>query len=703
MVLFLLCYYPNSIVAENPSDSPQKNKSLPTKIEAIRRDTTFKHEDIAYQGKDTIIHKRDSIYRRALAIYEASSVKITNEALRAYTSPMTIATLLQETNEGYPLMLTDQGYGRESFVMTNRISEPLAATFLEGVLPLNDPLTGNSNLNYFPLEIASLTSIVHGGVLTSADHGSSEVVQFSLERFRAPLPYSRFHYTQELGDALSNFEGLFSINPLAPLNITLAVYHRSSGRAQSNLDLSFDPRVDSWWVRGQSSYETKAVNAILFMLYSTSFSGLNGGIVSHDSVTDIFDPQLATVKDPSPYDHKTRLDILTQIGLSLFSEKERTLLSGYATTTTRRILGRDSATPVNAQDLVTAQRYGFSLLQPAELRIGEFLTRATVRGDASFLVRKNPSNDSLNVSETRLSAMASDSLSLAGIFGVSISGYLRGTLSKLSIGGITQPDIFLPNFGIEASTKLTEAIRLTAQVTYARDRADLSPSPLATYELKNIGAFANLNVPLGKREMLSLNFGYLDRHEPEGVFLRPVSGDSIFIPQFSSRDLHTSSIRGNLDLWFSYFRYSLQALYFPKTIPNVSYTSNNVLKSDLKNRIQSSMGFYYENEIAEGNLRISVGSRVRYMSFLSPSLSYDPYSDYYIYNGLPERGGSALNDSRLSTPKYILDILVSSVIDQRATVNVSLLNILSTSYYNVGIYPRGGFQFRLDVTWAFLD
>jgi hypothetical protein len=115
------------------------------------------------------------------------------------------------------------------------------------------------------------------------------------------------------------------------------------------------------------------------------------------------------------------------------------------------------------------------------------------------------------------------------------------------------------------------------------------------------------------------------------------------------------------------------------------------------------MGLYYENEIAEGNLRMSFGVRMRYMNTLSPSLTYDPFSDYYVYRGLDPRGQAVLIDSRLTQPKYILDILVSTVVDQRATLNVSFLNLLSTPYYNVGIYPRGGFQFRLDVTWAFLD
>jgi len=673
----------------------------------------FKHEDIAFQGHDTVIHKKDSIYRRALAQFDASSITITNEAVRAYSSPVTFSHLVQEMNGAFPLIQTDEDYGRESFEVTNRTSEPIAASFLEGVLPLNDPITGNTALNYFPLEIASLTSINNGGILSGADHGSSDVVDFSLEKFRAPVPYSRFHYTQELSNDFANFEGLFSINPTEPLNIALAVYHRVAGTSanpytgQSASNFTFNPLIGEWWVRGQSTYDTKVFHALLFTLYTSAFSGLNGGILARDSTTDIFDPQLSTIKDPFPLDHRTRFDVLGQIGLSLFSDKERTLLSAYGTTAAREMLGLDPEFPAYWQPLATGQRYGLSLLQPAELQIGSFITRATIRGDAQYLARQSSNLYFLpNISETRVSALGSDSISVAALFGISISGYFRETLSTLSLSDTTVPTQLLTNFGLEASAKLTEALKFTAQLSFARDRASLSPTPTALYDIKNIGAFVNMNVPFGGRERFSLAVGYLDRHEPEGVYLQSHSGDSIVKPVFSSTDIHSGSIRANMDLWFSYFRYQLYTTFFPGTVPLAPYTTNPALTSNLNQRIQTSTGIYYENEIAEGNLRMSFGLRVRYMNTLAPSLTYDPFSDYYVYRGLPVRAdatNSQLNDPRLFQPKYIFDILVSTTIDQRATVNASFLNLLGTPYYNVGIYPRGSFQFRLDVTWAFLD
>ena len=709
---FLLLFLAANSFAQPRTDSLLKKDTIVKKKDVEKKDTVFKHEDIANQGHDTVIHIKDSIYRRALAVFDASRITVTNEAVRAYSSPMTFSALLQETNGGYPLMQTDVGYGRESFEFTNRTSEPLASSFLEGVLPLNDPITGNTDLNYFPLEIAGVVSIENGGMLSGADHASSDVANFSLEKFRAPIPYSRFHYSYPLagGNELANFEGLFSINPSEPLNIALGVYHRTAGTvsAQGTIsapgDLTFDPYVEQWWVRGQGTYETKKINALLFLLYTSAVSGLNGGIVSGDSTTDIFDPQLGTVRDPSPYDHRTRFDVLAQLGLSLFSENERTLLSAYATTSARQVLGRDSTFPAYAYDLLTAQRYGISLSQPASLQLGDLITRATVRGDGQYLRRSGFGSAVPSITETRLSALGTDSISLSRSFGISLSGYFRETVSNLSVAGLSEPALLLTNFGLEASAKLTEALKVTAQATISKDRASLSPSPTSTYNLRNIGAYVNMNVKFGARERFALAVGYLDRHEPEGVFLQSVDGsDTVVKPVFSSQDIHSSSIRANMDMWFSYFRYSLQATFFPTTVPLSQYIVNPALQSNLTKRIQSATGFYYENEIAEGNLRVSLGIRARYMNTLSPSLTYDPFSDYYIYRGLNARGQAALNDSRLTAATTIFDFIASGTIDQRATVNISLLNLLGTPYYNVAIYPRDGFVFRLDVTWAFLD
>jgi hypothetical protein len=659
---------------------------------------------------DTIRH-RDSVhtpivkaFRRPLSITSGPNTTITNEAVRYYGSPQTLPALIEESVTGTGLLLDDQGYGREAFLSTSRYNEPFVATFINAVLPLNDPITGNSILNYYPVELASNIELMHGGEFGSLDHGSSDAVNLKLETFRTPIAYSRFHFTQELSHSLSNFEGLFSFNTSEATNFVFSIYRRGSGNALSASTLNLNPRTDDWWIRTQANYDTKSVHALFFLLYTSAFSGINGGTFKVDSATNVFDEQLAPVKYSQSYDHRTRLDLLAQSAFSLLSEKDPTQLAAFATVSARSLHIGDTNFPPMTPALRNGDRFGFSFIQPAAVSLGEFSTRAQARADAQVLSRTTPDSVQTDFIEKRYSALVSDSIALGGAYGISANGFFRWTVSQLTLDKLSQPNLALTNFGLEGSARLSRILTVTANLNYARDRAVQSPDPTATYELKNFGAFASLAIPLGKFDSISIVAGLLDRTEPEGIVLKPLdANDSLLSPTFSSAAIHTRGINGSLQLWFDKFRLSAQAEYLPSIHPVSTYANLSVLQSDLNKRIFGAAGFYYENDIAEGNLRLSLGARVRYYNSLTPALTYDPASDYYVYRGLPRFAIDILNDWRLTTPAYPIDILASALIDQRAQINVQFLNILGTPYFNTMIYPREGFTFRLDVTWAFLD
>ncbi len=664
------------------------------------------------QKKDSVVVK-DSLHlqtkttgewHRPLALFSGATATITTDARQYYGSPMTVAQIMEEAGIGLPLLLRDQSYGRETFLMTNRSGEPLVSMSLDGILPLNDPVTGTALLNYFPLENFAAIRVSANGAMNYNDLSSSDAVELTPERLRAPIPYSRLHYSQELSNSLSNFEGLFSYNPSQPVNLTFGIYHRAAGKSRNQIvDINtFNPRVDNWSLLSQTTYESPKIEATLWMLYTTAFSGVNGGVVAKDTTTDIFDERLAQTATANSYDHRTRFDALGEMSLPLLSEKEQTKLAGFATIAARRIFANDSAFALYANPLSTADRLGIALIQPLGFDLGSFQTRALLRGDLQYLTKKTGC-DCADLSETRISGYGSDSLSIGGDFGISLAGYLRATLSRLSVGGTKVPEQFFTNFGVDASMKLTSALQLTGLVNYARDRATLSPTPTETYEIKNLGGFLNLNVGLGKHDSLSARIGVLDRREPEGVVIPPTDSTEIARPYFSALEVHTSSISGRFDLWLNKFRFSANANYFPSFTPLSRYTNTDALRADLASRINGSFGVYYENEIAEGNLRLSLGGRVRYINHLSPTIGYDGASDYYVYRGIESFGTLPLHDDRLATSKFLFDVLVSAEIDRRAQLSVKLLNILSQNYYTVSLYPRSGLQFVLDVSWAFLD
>ena len=675
------------------------------------------------------------LWRRPQVGRNGPDLYYTGEVLRYYGSPVTVANLFEESGGPYPLELGEESYGRESFQMTPRTSEGLSSSLIDGVLPMNSILTGNTFTNYYGLDAfsdISLNSGAGGLATTGVDYAGSDVARFSIERFRAPVPYSRIHYTQDLARSTSNFDGLFSINATQAINFAFAIGRHASGSAPQAFDLSFNPRTDLWNVRTQMSVtkylgtlpsdstvtqhkidsimatpaaRKKTLDLLVWGQYTTAFSGLNGGIDAHDSV-DIFDPQQATTFDDSTSDHRVRMDALAELELPLLADA-RTKLSGYASYESRRILTREEFFPSFIPDVSVGTRVGLSLNQPLTLAIGDFLTRADFQGDIQRVRKDSVFTFVPPVSDTRFSATFSDSLALRTAFRIALFGFLRTVQSNLSIGGGPVSSAVLPSIGLSGSIGITDALSFSASYHYAKDRAALSPSPEKTYQLQNIGGWVDLRLHLSHKDSIAIHAGVLDRIEPEGV-VYDLTADSINLhPIFSNASIHTQSANIAIDAYFNHIHFATSATYFPSTTPVSPYTLIPSLQSDLSQRLFGFAGLYFENETSEGNLRIVAGPRLRFFSKLNTQLTYDPAADYYVYRGYAaEAFGSSivpLQDASVNTPKYLIDFLVSMEIDRRAQLSASFLNILSTPYYNVGIYPRPGFHWRLDVTWAFLD
>ncbi len=677
------------------------------------------------------------LWRRPQVERHGGDLFFTNEAERYYGSPNTLPELLEESGGPFPLVLSDEGYGRESFVMTSRTSEDISSTLTDGVLPMNSLLNGVTLADYYPLDDFSsidLNSAAEGAARGGTDFAVSDMVNFTIERFRAPVPYSRIHYTQDLSHDNSNFDGVFSINASEATNFAFGIHRHASGSTPVPYDLTFNPRTDVWSVRGQMSVDhylakvpqdstmtpakldsffatpvaqAKTLDFLLWGQYTTAFSGLNGGVSAIDS-NDEFNQVSAQVHDINTFDHRVRADGLAELQIPLLAE-QRTKLAGFYSYESRRILSPDSAFPTFIQSVAVGTRLGASLDQPLTLSIGDFLTSAHLQGTADRSTRDPIYIGTAPQTESRLSATVSDSLALKTALRVSLFGFARTVESNLSISDGPISAAVLPSAGLSGSIGLTNAISFSASYNYAKDRAVLSPSPTTTYQLRNLGAWFDARFPFASEDSLALHAGFLDRHEPEGIIYTVPNDTFRTAPSFSGADMHSQSYTLAADAYLGRFHFSTSVTYFPKTVPNSAYTLTPSLDSSLPNRFFGFAGIYYENAPAEGNLRFAVGPRVRYYSTLDPQLSYDPASDYFVYRGLSytelPSGIVPLGtiDPRLFAPQAAFDIILTAEVDRRAQVNMEFLNILGAPYYNVSLYPRDGFHWRLDVTWAFLD
>ncbi len=677
-------------------------------------------------------------WRRPQVERDGGNLFYSNEAIRYYSSQNTLPELFEESGGPYPLVQSDEGYGRESFVMTSRTSEDIASTMMDDVLPMNSILNGMTLTSYYPMDVYSsirMNSGAEGAAMTGADLASSDALDYTIERFRAPVPFSRIHFTQDLSRDNSNFDGLFSLNTSRSTNLTFAINRHTAGSTPVPYDLSFNPRMDTWNVRGQMTIEqylgtlptdstmtphkidsilatpeakAKTLDLLIWTQYMTAFSGLNGGISEADS-NDIFDQVNAPVTYDSTSDHRTRADALVELELPLLAEA-RTKIAGYASLETRTIITPDSSFPTYVPASMEGSRVGVMLDQPLKLSIGDFMTSANLRGDAERIQKDSVLTTSHPITESRVSATASDSLALKTALRISLFGFARTVESNLSVAGGPVSSAVLPSVGFAGSIGITDAISFHASYQYSKDRATLSPNPDETYQLRNLGGWFDAHFAFSKHDSLALHAGFLDRHEPEGI-IYPTTGNMLSeAPIFSNADLHSQSYTLAFDAYLSKFHWGTSVTYFPTTVPLNAYTSTPALQGNLPNRFFGNTGLYFENELGEGNMRFIAGPRMRFINQLDPQLTYDPASDYYVYRGYASSilADSALVkiqsfDSRLSAFQPVFDFLLSAEVDRRAQVSMEFLNVLGAPYYNTALYPRDGFHWRIDVVWAFLD
>lgn len=691
---------------------------LPRDGHAQHAPDTTKHTtlDTAYQAKPAL--PSSGRWRKPSPQYQATALTATREAIRYDRSPLSLSALFEDRGTVLPLLLGEESYGRESWVSTGRTSEAPVAMDLDGFVPITSALNGAPLTNFFPLHPYSRIRFERGaaGIPESgAQAAGSDAASFTIERFRAPVPYSRIYYVQDLTRSVSDFDALFSENASRAVNLALGLFRRASGRRPDEFDPTFNARTDVWSIRGQAtlasgdSNRERSIDGLVWGQYTTAFSGLAGGIMRPDS-GDIFDLQTASAVDVVSFDHRIRGDGMFDLSLPLLAESP-TFLGAYYTYESRRFVSRDTLFPAWVHDVSVARRYGAVVAQPLNLSFGDFLTRAELRGDLMHLDRDSLFPDVGLLTDTRLSASFSDSLALQTRFRISLFGFFKLTSSNVKAGDGALVSSVFPSWGATGTIGFTDAVSFTASYFDARDRAELSPAPLTQYQLRNLSGFLDLHVPLG-RDSLSVHAGVLDRHEPEGI-VPDIASDSLNpIPLYSGADVHSQSAQLAFDLYTGRFHFEAGALYFPTVTMALAhpYTTNTSLQQDLLQRFYGNIGAYYESELQEGNLRLSAGARLRFIDRLEPQLTYDRASDYYWYRGLGAQGvysqpssWAPISDARVSNPKGVLDLLITSEIDRRAQISMSFLNILSTPFYTTSVYPYSGFHWRLSVTWAFLD
>jgi hypothetical protein len=112
--------------------------------------------------------------------------------------------------------------------------------------------------------------------------------------------------------------------------------------------------------------------------------------------------------------------------------------------------------------------------------------------------------------------------------------------------------------------------------------------------------------------------------------------------------------------------------------------------------LQYSGALYYRGSLIEGTLDLKVGGRILFCTEYMPP-AYHPEAGIFA---LPSNLDAALPSY---TDMMRVDLFLFASIKQRATLHISMHNVLDAEYITTGFYPMYDRALRFGVDWLFFD
>jgi outer membrane cobalamin receptor len=177
--------------------------------------------------------------------------------------------------------------------------------------PANEPLTGTTNLNPFPIQSIRKIEYQTGvrGFLYGFN-GTGGTLNIITEDFYTNRPYSRIRYS-EGGYSFLSLDGIFSQNLTRRLNFSGAFQRRT-------LDGRFpNSNYNAWNLRAKLRYlPSDHINLVVSEVYNQTEVGLNGGVdLTKTPPAYIFEELQATVENTDSYEKVHRHDLTATLDL----------------------------------------------------------------------------------------------------------------------------------------------------------------------------------------------------------------------------------------------------------------------------------------------------------------------------------------------------------------------------------------------------
>lgn len=532
-------------------------------------------------------------------------------------------------------------------------------------LPMDDPLTGRSNLSLVPLELlGSIEQRSDQEATLAGSRWNLESRQFSTAR-----PITAIRFVQEPDETLLS-DAFFTQNIARSTALTVGFQrHTSAGRFTN-------AALDAWNLRGQVRGNlSDRLNLAGFWRYERASRGVNGGVEPALSPS-IFDDVSAIVVHARTYEIRERTDVgLTGI-LRLFDDSLAATRFGVIRRHVEREYRQlpDLFSSVQLRHFSRANDLLLSIEQQARL---PFLSLAVAAQFGSTRLDSTEVLADRTISRSRLSAAAAvtlvDRLSPRAAVAIVQDDGVRALESSASL-------TFAPFEGLETSVSfIHRPVFPTPQERFWTDSTVFRPAPLGRGEERLIAADVSWTID----STLDLRATGFQREQRDVVIVRPattVHGTPSVAVTTWSPTWSGVAASGRVRLWILELSGA-----FTWTTVDVSDSLRQVLP-----QWWGSAELAYQGRIFRDQLGLRTGVRTRFSDRLR-GLSPDPPTGLEVANTTTQIGRAAT-----------VDVYGTMEIGQ-AFVTLSWENLANAATLRTAVYPMPGRQFKLGVRWMFAD
>lgn len=532
-------------------------------------------------------------------------------------------------------------------------------------LPMDDPLTGRSNLSLVPLEQqGSIEQRSDQEATLSGSRWNLETRQFSTAR-----PITAIRFMQEPDETLLS-DAFFTQNIARSTALTLGFQrHTSAGRFTN-------AALDAWNLRGQIRANlSERLNLAASWRYERSSRGVNGGVEPGLS-SSIFDDVSAVVVHTLTYEIRERTDLGLTGVMCLFDDSLATTRLGVIS----RQVEREYRQLPDLRSTVQMRQFARSrdLFATIEQRVR--LPILTLAAAAQFGSTSLDSTEVLadrTVARSRLSAAAAltllDWLSPTAAVAIVEDDGVRALESSASL-------VFTPIEGLQATISgAHRPVFPTLQERFWNDSTVLRPTPIGRGEERLLTAEVAWSVD----STLDLRVTGFQREQRDVVIVRPaetIHGTPSVALTTWSPTWSGVAASGRVALW----GFELSGSFTWPTV-DVSDTLRQILP-----QWWGSAELAYQGRIFRDQLGLRTGVRTRFSDRLR-GLSPDPPTGFEVANTTTRIGRAAT-----------VDVYGTMEIGQ-AFVTLSWENLANAGTLRTAVYPMPGRQFKLGVRWMFAD